>query len=96
MDSHYTDGNTGGYEFCNCLGCQEVQKQVPKAIDAIIAVICDEIEGMQKDVSIHECHSFDENYCYNCCEIIDDEEISKIGNSRYNCALTDLRARLEK
>ena len=48
----------------------------------------------EKEVSKHENHTFDGNYCYECQVSIDEETEPCIGNSLYNQCLSELKSKL--
>ncbi len=43
----------------------------------------------KREVSRHESHTFDDTYCYDCQDIIDEETEPVIGNSLYNKGRAD-------
>jgi len=54
----------------------------------IISAIKRAIPKKRKE-SNHERHALDSNYCYNCSEIISEEDERLYGNSLYNLAIDD-------
>lgn len=75
----------------------DIFKAVAQAETAIRQAISEELEGMKKVEGEHTKHVFDESYCYNCQDTVDEEAPDPYGtNWKYNLAITDAQRTILK